>query len=177
MPHRDGHCYLQSIAMISCHYRHLEILCSRRGYTMDEVRPCIIGRDGDTITVDESHPAYPRKARPGFVPPKFVMQGRPSALPVVRIKPPAKITSGPGTELKKLLAKIGITATPNCACNARARRMDEEEARHPGWCEEHLEEIVGWLREEARKRSLPFVDAAGRMLVRRAIKNAKRAAS
>lgn len=84
-------------------------------------------------------------------------------------------TSGPGTELKKLLSKIGITATPNCSCNARARRMDEEEARHPGWCEEHLEEIVGWLREEATKRGLPFVDMAGRMLVRRAIKNAKRA--
>lgn len=84
-------------------------------------------------------------------------------------------THGPGTELKKLLKKVGITATPNCSCNARARRMDEEEARHPGWCEEHLEEIVGWLREEATKRKLPFIDAAGRMLVRRAIKNAQRA--
>ena len=83
-------------------------------------------------------------------------------------------TSGPGTELKKLLSKIGITATPNCSCNARARRMDEEEARHPGGCEEHLEEIVGWLREEATKRGLPFMDMAGRMLVKRAIRNARR---
>lgn len=84
---------------------------------------------------------------------------------------------GPGTELKKLLAKVGITATEGCSCNSRARRMDEMEAREPGWCEAHLDEIVGWLREEATKRKLPFIDAAGRLLVRRAIRNARRAAS
>ena len=42
------------------------------------------------------------------------------------------------------------------------------------WCEAHLDEIVGWLREEARARGLPFLDAAGRLLVRRAIANARR---
>jgi hypothetical protein len=89
-------------------------------------------------------------------------------------KPPPQIDGGPGTELKKLLAVVGITATPTCSCNARAKRMDVEEAREPGWCEAHLDEIVGWLREEATKRGLPFLDAAGRLLVRRAIKNAKR---
>lgn len=81
-------------------------------------------------------------------------------------------THGPGTELKKLLAKIGITATPDCSCNARARLMDE---RGIEWCEVNLDEIVGWLREEAGKRSLPFLDVAGRVLVRRAIANARRA--
>jgi hypothetical protein len=77
--------------------------------------------------------------------------------------------------LKKLLSKIGITAKPNCSCNARALAMDVNEKREPGWCEAHLEEIVGWLREEAKRRGLPFVDAAGRLIVRRAIKNARRA--
>ena len=90
-------------------------------------------------------------------------------------KPPPP--PGPGTELKKLLAKVGITATETCSCNSRARKMDENEAREPGWCEAHLDEIVGWLREEATKRKLPFLDAAGRLLVRRAIANARRAAS
>ena len=52
-----------------------------------------------------------------------------------------------------------------------ARRMDIEEASEPGWCEAHLDEIVGWLREEAEKRKLPFLDIAGRVLVRRAIRN------
>ena len=37
-----------------------------------------------------------------------------------------------------------------------------------------MDEIVTWLREEATKRKLPFLDIAGRMLVRRAICNARR---
>jgi hypothetical protein len=142
--------------MIACHRPHLAARCRERGYTLDEVRACIVSQDGDTITVDETHPAFPRTPKPGFVP-----------------QPPAP-THGPGTELKKLLKKVGITASPNCSCNARAKRMDIEEAREPGWCEAHLDEIVGWLREEATKRSLPFLDVAGRVLVRRAISNARR---
>lgn len=95
----------------------------------------------------------------------------PQAAAVHRADRPV-LTHGPGTELKKLLAKIGITATPDCSCNARARLMDE---RGIEWCEQNLDEIVGWLREEAAKRGLPFVDVAGRVLVKRAIHNAKKA--
>jgi hypothetical protein len=51
--------------MIRCRLRHLEARCRERGYTLDEVRPCIVSRDGDQITVDETHPAYPR-AKPGL---------------------------------------------------------------------------------------------------------------
>ena len=80
---------------------------------------------------------------------------------------------GPGTELKRLLKTIGITATPNCSCNARARVMDGNGC---DWCEANVDTIVGWLREEAAKRKLPFVDMAGRLLVRRAISNFKRSA-
>jgi hypothetical protein len=42
-----------------------EARCRERGYTLDEVRACIVSEDGDTITVDETHPAYPR-AKPGL---------------------------------------------------------------------------------------------------------------
>jgi hypothetical protein len=42
-----------------------EARCRQRGYTFDSVRPCIVSEDGDTITVDETHPAYPRP-RPGL---------------------------------------------------------------------------------------------------------------
>jgi hypothetical protein len=122
---------------------------------MDEVRACIVSEDGDKITVDETHTAYPRVPKPQPAP-----------------QPPAP-TNGPGVELKKLLKLIGMTATPNCSCNARARTMD---ANGCEWCEAHLDEIVGWLREEATKRGLPFVDAAGRVLVRRAISNARKEA-
>ena len=79
-----------------------------------------------------------------------------------------------GTALKKLLARIGITATPDCKCNARAAEMD---ARGCRWCEENIETIVGWLREEATKRRLPFMDAAGMMIVRKAIRSARSARS
>ena len=84
------------------------------------------------------------------------------------------VPSGPGTELKKLLARVGITASPDCSCNARAAEMDRREQETPGWCEANLDTIVGWLREQAEARGLPFLDIAGRMLVRRAIANARR---
>jgi len=42
-----------------------EARCRERGYSLDDVRPCIVAEDGDIITVDETHPAYPRP-KPGL---------------------------------------------------------------------------------------------------------------
>jgi hypothetical protein len=42
------------------------------------------------------------------------------------------------------------------------------------WVEQNIEECVGYLRESAADRGLPFLDVAGRLLVRRAIQNARR---
>lgn len=83
-----------------------------------------------------------------------------------------KLGGGVGTELKKLLAKIGITATPTCSCNKRAQFMDEQGI---DWCKENIDLIVSWLREEAERRRLPFVDFAGKLLVKRAISLAEKA--
>jgi hypothetical protein len=141
--------------MTTCHRTFLESRCRERGYTLDEVMPCVVAQDGDSWTIDTDHPAYPKTPKPGREPPA-----------------PTPTHGGPGTELKKLLAKVGITASPDCSCNARARTMDE---RGCDWCEANLDEIVGWLREEAAKRGLPFLDMAGRMLVKRAIRNARKA--
>lgn len=52
--------------MITCQRKHLEQRCLQRGYTLDEVRPCIVLDEGDTITVDETHPAYPRESKRGL---------------------------------------------------------------------------------------------------------------
>jgi hypothetical protein len=52
--------------MISCNVQHLEYRCLERGYSLDEVKDCIVSRQGDQITVDETHPAYPR-AQKSFV--------------------------------------------------------------------------------------------------------------
>lgn len=51
--------------MIRCRLAHLEARCSERGYTLEQVRPCIVSQDGDRLVVDETHTAYPR-ARPGL---------------------------------------------------------------------------------------------------------------
>ena len=51
---------------------------------------------------------------------------------------------GPGTELKAILATLGIAHSPTCDCNARARQMDEWGV--PG-CKMRRDEIIEWLRE------------------------------
>lgn len=80
-----------------------------------------------------------------------------------------------GTELKSLLAgwPFRIVATADCKCTSRAAYMD---AKGCDWCEspEGMAEIMAFLREAAAERGLPFVDMAARLLVRRAIANARR---
>ena len=84
--------------------------------------------------------------------------------------------TGPGSELSKLLKRFGIEPTPTCKCRAKARQMD---AWGPDECSkpERIEEVLSVMRTEAKARGLPFIDAAGRMLLRLAIRNARKAAS
>lgn len=56
--------------MITGSRSNFEARLAQRGYNLDEVRPCIVSEDGDTITVDVDHPAYPRHLKPGFQPPR-----------------------------------------------------------------------------------------------------------
>lgn len=79
--------------------------------------------------------------------------------------------TGPGTELKKVLSKIGIKETPGCGCASRAREMDH---RGVEWCQQNIDTIVGWLKEEAEKQGLPFVDFAARLLIKYAIRRASK---
>ena len=71
---------------------------------------------------------------------------------------------------------FGIEPTPTCQCRAKAAEMD---AWGPDECEkpERIDEVVAVMRQEAEARGLPFLDIAGRLLVRRAIRNARRAAA
>ena len=136
--------------MITCTLSDLMERCHERGYTLDEVKGCIVSRDKNVIVVDETHPAYPARQRPG--------------------------TGGPGTELKKLLKSLlGIVATPDCSCNAHAVQMDEW---GPDGCDtpERLATIVGWLEGQARARNLPFVRIAVEQAVKLAIRRARKTA-
>lgn len=82
----------------------------------------------------------------------------------------------PGSELKVLLAgwPFFVQPTASCPCNDHAALMDLWGADK---CEANIDTIVGWLRAEAVRRGLPFVDAGGRMLVRRAIARARKYAA
>jgi hypothetical protein len=139
--------------MITCNRLHLEARCTERGYTLDEVLPCVVSQDGDEWTIDVDHRAYPRVSRLAEL--------------------PSTPTHGPGTELSKLLKRFRIEPTPTCPCRAKAAEMDAwgcDEASKP----ERIDEVVAVMREEATARGLPFLDIAGRLLVRRAIGNARR---
>ena len=80
---------------------------------------------------------------------------------------------GVGHFLSRSLSWFGLRGSENCKCRARARLMDQ---RGPDWCEENLPEVLGWLREAAEERGLPFVEAVATLFVRRAIAKARRAA-
>jgi hypothetical protein len=130
--------------MITCHRRHLFERCRERGYLLAAVMPCVVSRDGPMWTIDENHPAYPRRRTP---------------------------RGGAGTELKKLLSLVGIRSSPTCKCNARAAEMD---VRGVAWVDKNRATVVEWLREESGRRKLPFVATVARLVVARAIRNARK---
>lgn len=95
---------------------------------------------------------------------------RDALAPAITVEKPQPIpASGPGTELKNLLHRLGFRETPTCGCKSHAREMDH---RGVDWCRENIETIVGWLRDEAGKQGLPFVDFGARMLIKYAIRKA-----
>lgn len=69
--------------------------------------------------------------------------------PAERIRPhtPAE---GPGSELKKLLAEMGVTNFTGCNCDAKAAQMNR-------WgvdgCRDRLDQIRGWIAEAQAKAS------------------------
>jgi hypothetical protein len=86
------------------------------------------------------------------------------------------LAGGPGTELKKLFALVGITPKKGCKCAKRARYMDRMGC---DWCLENTDTIVRWLREEHERRKLlvPFSDLIARQVVKLAVKKARKANS
>jgi hypothetical protein len=89
--------------VITCTRKHLAARCRERGYTLDEVAPCIVSQDGDTITVDENHAAYPR-AKPGLG--DMVAAG----LSAVGITP------------ERVSAALGVK---DCGCKKRQAKLNE----------------------------------------------------
>jgi len=90
-------------------------------------------------------------------------------------KPKPKVSTsipeGAGTEVKRLLAKFKLNPAPGCKCNSRMNIMNKN---GPDWCEQNIDTIVGWLREEADRANLMFNTIAAKLIVRRAIHNARK---
>jgi hypothetical protein len=93
--------------------------------------------------LDALRKAASRETENHFVIPQEQYNALCAAFRSYKFKPPVPIvTSGPGTELKKLLKLVGITASPTCSCNARARTMDTNGC---DWCEANIDTIVAEL--------------------------------
>jgi hypothetical protein len=96
--------------MIRCRLHHLEARCRERGYSLEQVQPCIVSEDDGWIVVDEAHPAYPSRAKPGL-----------------------------GDMLKAGLSAVGITEERisrlvgrPCGCGQRAAKINEFGAKYLG---------------------------------------------
>lgn len=87
---------------------------------------------------------------------------------------PDRPRNGPGAWMHRILLCFGIQFRSGCKCKARIIVMNQ-------WgcdgCIERIDEICGWLREEATTRRLPYADFAGRMLVKAAVFMARREAA
>jgi hypothetical protein len=73
--------------MITTHRSNLEARCQERGYTLDEVLPCVVSQDGDEWTIDVESEFYPRTPKPGYEPqpaPDLTRTDAPSFLEKVR---------------------------------------------------------------------------------------------
>lgn len=78
---------------------------------------------------------------------------------------------GPGTILASMFSAIGIKSSPTCSCRKHALEMNKNGIE---WCENNLDTICGWLKQECEKRKIPYVDAVARMVVNRAISKSKK---
>jgi len=132
--------------IIVCDCSFLKARCLQRGYSIEEVMPCVISQHGEMWTIDTGHEKYPK------------------------VKPSRPV----GDELKKILRKTGITSVEACNCGKRAKYMNVMEQKYPGWCEKNIDKIVSWLKEEAERRKMPFIPSIARALIKRAIKNVER---
>jgi hypothetical protein len=78
---------------------------------------------------------------------------------------------GAGTILSGMLSSLGIKSAPNCSCKRNAIEMNE---KGPDWCEENIQQILGWLKEESQKRNMPYIETIAKIMVMKAIKKSRR---
>jgi hypothetical protein len=81
----------------------------------------------------------------------------------------ASYSTGPGTNLKRYLSWFA-SETTDCACKDRVRVMN---TWGPDLCTQNIDIILDWLEQSASERKLPFVRFLARILVSKAISEAR----
>lgn len=79
--------------------------------------------------------------------------------------------SKPGTKLKQLLELFWFVKSEDCNCNKHIAEMNNN---GPDWCDENMDTIVGWLREESGNRKILFSEFIARRLIKLAIARSKK---
>ena len=89
-----------------------------------------------------------------------------------KLPPCAKAPAiGVGTRLERMLKRLNVELPADCSCRAR---IDIMNSNGPAWCRDNKREIVGWMKEDADRRGVQFVQFAARALVERAIMATRR---
>jgi hypothetical protein len=79
--------------------------------------------------------------------------------------------NGPGSILTGMIKTLGISSSSTCSCRRHALEMNDQ---GPDWCEQNMETILSWLRDEAKKRGLPFIDMVGKAMIQRAVNRSRK---
>ena len=77
------------------------------------------------------------------------------------------------TQLEKLWNEVHAMHQKLTAEKNPVKRMALMDTRGPDWCEDNIDTIAGWLREEAKHRKMPFIRYAAVKIIRRAIRKAR----
>lgn len=103
--------------------------------------------------------------------PEKVAEVLPVLKPFFNIVAPvtSEIGEGPGTELKRILSWFAKD-TPSCKCLDHARMMN---VWGPQGCRNNMTTILGWLKEEASNRNLPYNEMVVKPIILLAINRAE----
>jgi hypothetical protein len=107
--------------MIKGRRSSFEQRCKERGYSIADAWACVVLEDGDILTVDETHPAYPKATS--------VHETKPVATPIVRTPALVRDSDAP-TWLQKArnfaiaTAKHVAAGMPTCSDEEILRRHD-----------------------------------------------------
>ena len=93
----------------------------------------------------------------------------PPALLISVKRAPKVHSSGPGTELEKLISWFK-RKTSKCGCGDRIKKMN---MWGPDKCEENMDTILGWLEKSAAENNMPFIRPVARWLVQKAIERSR----